>query len=334
MGEYKRLQYLDICKGILIILVVWGHCMPENSLIHKFIYSFHIPAFFIVSGMSLRYVKFADRPFLKCRGEKPIVRTSIQRLLISYFIYGGLLLFVRWCFSSFLIDNLIWQLKDLFFFTGIGATWFLPCLLLAQLMYWGIVKVDRKLKLRNIILISGVVFCLVVPFYVPNYNFITLVSFRSFVATAFILVGHFIIRVIEKISSFRWKYVFFVASFFIVIHIIAFCFTGKQDVALNVLSFKNPFIYILNALFGTGAVIIASICLEKIKWINSVFAFFGCNSLIVMGTHQILMLLLFIPIKGNVFLNALNCVILLLIESLLIFLIQYIKRKGFKKNAK
>ena len=43
----KRIQWLDICRGILIILMVTGH---STGLFNKYIYQFHMAAFFFLSG--------------------------------------------------------------------------------------------------------------------------------------------------------------------------------------------------------------------------------------------------------------------------------------------
>ena len=57
----KRIDYVDIAKGIGIVLVVMGH--NDFALIspfaHKFIYSFHMPMFFFMSGMFFK----PDIPF-------------------------------------------------------------------------------------------------------------------------------------------------------------------------------------------------------------------------------------------------------------------------------
>ena len=44
----KRLNYLDYAKGIGILLVVLGHIY--NNSVKLWIYSFHMPLFFIISG--------------------------------------------------------------------------------------------------------------------------------------------------------------------------------------------------------------------------------------------------------------------------------------------
>lgn len=54
-----RLTYIDIARGIAILLVVIGHLNQfyrnnldiSNPKMLSFIYTFHMPLFFIISGM-------------------------------------------------------------------------------------------------------------------------------------------------------------------------------------------------------------------------------------------------------------------------------------------
>ena len=51
-----RLQWLDVLRGFLILLVILGHVMQsfiadvENIRLWNIIYSFHVPAFMAISG--------------------------------------------------------------------------------------------------------------------------------------------------------------------------------------------------------------------------------------------------------------------------------------------
>ena len=51
----KRIEYLDIAKGIGILLVVLGHNDFEviSVFVQRLIYSFHMPLFFFLSGYFL-----------------------------------------------------------------------------------------------------------------------------------------------------------------------------------------------------------------------------------------------------------------------------------------
>ena len=119
-----RIEYLDIAKGILIFLVVLGHLMPEEEILHIWIYSFHIPAFFIIDGFLLNYRQFENKEF------KTIVHRGIKHLIIPYIIYCIPLLVARWAASDFAMEILRFQIIDMVFMCGIGAMWFLPCLFL------------------------------------------------------------------------------------------------------------------------------------------------------------------------------------------------------------
>ena len=52
--ENKRIQYIDIAKTLGIILVIAGHIVSSDTEIKKVIYSFHMPLFFMLSGMLLK----------------------------------------------------------------------------------------------------------------------------------------------------------------------------------------------------------------------------------------------------------------------------------------
>ena len=49
--EKKRLNWIDIAKGICMIAVVLGHLGVEKL---GFVYSFHLTGFFILSGFTMK----------------------------------------------------------------------------------------------------------------------------------------------------------------------------------------------------------------------------------------------------------------------------------------
>lgn len=55
----KRIEYLDYAKGIGIILVVLGHILIKGN-IKIYIYSFHMPLFFIISGYLFNYINIIN----------------------------------------------------------------------------------------------------------------------------------------------------------------------------------------------------------------------------------------------------------------------------------
>ena len=52
---------LDAAKGLLILMVVYAHCFTDG-VVHDFFFAFHMPAFFVISGLTSAMTKETDRP--------------------------------------------------------------------------------------------------------------------------------------------------------------------------------------------------------------------------------------------------------------------------------
>lgn len=104
--EAKRDITFDLMKGIAILAMLCGHCVIPNFL-HHFIYMWHMPLFFMVSGF-----------FFHPKSWKKFLKSSIRGLLVPYVVTCGLVLGISLALS---MDNA----EKIFFGTiGISSTWF------------------------------------------------------------------------------------------------------------------------------------------------------------------------------------------------------------------
>ena len=87
--EPKRINYTDIAKGIGIILVIFGHTLRGVPGLVNFIYSFHVPLFFVISG-------FFYSPS-KNDNTKLFILKKVKTLLIPFFSFY-LLSYLYWFF--------------------------------------------------------------------------------------------------------------------------------------------------------------------------------------------------------------------------------------------
>ena len=86
----KRLDYLDMTKGLGMILVLIGHLQGDSIFtfspyIHPlcvFIFSFHMPMFFIVSGI-LRSIKNDE-----VRSFRDIAKNRFKGIMIPYYWFS------------------------------------------------------------------------------------------------------------------------------------------------------------------------------------------------------------------------------------------------------
>lgn len=109
--ETKHIEWLDTGKGILILLVVLGHAIsqesretfPQLKFLYELIYRFHMPAFMFLSGITF---KISRRYHSDRRGTAQI-RYDVKKLLLPYVVYGSIVYLV------FTIVALIPQINQL-----------------------------------------------------------------------------------------------------------------------------------------------------------------------------------------------------------------------------
>ena len=77
----NRVAWIDAAKGLGIILIVLGHLasVEAPSAFYVYIYAFHVPLFFFISGLTL---KPGSKPFGSMLGDKA------RTLLVPYFCYA------------------------------------------------------------------------------------------------------------------------------------------------------------------------------------------------------------------------------------------------------
>ncbi|MDR1895700.1 MAG: acyltransferase family protein [Prevotellaceae bacterium] len=93
----QRIIWIDIAKGLGIFLVVVGHVISSGNILHHWIYSFHMPLFFFLSGICLNN----DRIYTG------FLYKRLKSLLLPYLYFGILLTIFELGLLSFdkIIDN-------------------------------------------------------------------------------------------------------------------------------------------------------------------------------------------------------------------------------------
>lgn len=77
-GKRKVLHWLNSAKGIGVILVILGHLLYKSRFreVNHYIYAFHMPLFFVISG-------YVQRP----RPREPFLLDKALRLLVPFLCY-------------------------------------------------------------------------------------------------------------------------------------------------------------------------------------------------------------------------------------------------------
>lgn len=188
----KRLDYIDCMRGIAILLVVIGHLIQTNDIyyahnhVFEFIYSFHMPLFFAISGYiiaktsKVRTIKELGTFIIKKFISLCIPLIAWELIMDRFTLHTS---FVGITFSDIIATILhpgLWFLKTLFVTTiGFGIYDYLvnklsrfqnifikeTSLIIAFLVYVVIVK--SGFEQANLLMFSGVYF---VGVYISKYK--------------------------------------------------------------------------------------------------------------------------------------------------------------------
>lgn len=135
----RNLNFINYAYAIGAILVVLGHSTPTGSSdmplfidnIRTFIYCFHMPLFFFIAGVLLRYTtKFKKKPY------GMFIKNKVKRFLIPYFVFSAVGFFPKIFLSSLVNDEVSFSFKYLVTIVFNprqnvwGHFWFLPTLLI------------------------------------------------------------------------------------------------------------------------------------------------------------------------------------------------------------
>lgn len=152
--EERRLDYIDVAKGIGILLMILGHVGFYGSF-DRFIHAFHMPLFFFISGYlyKIRGISWVD-----------YIKKKAKTMLLPYVIIG-LFHYIVWLLiharsSGNKLEpliNLLWiNTNDQMPIAG--ALWFLTCLFIIEVLFFAIKKIIKnEIVLAVICLFVGII---------------------------------------------------------------------------------------------------------------------------------------------------------------------------------
>jgi fucose 4-O-acetylase-like acetyltransferase len=137
--ERKRNEALDIAKGIGILLVVLGHCPQVWTPLKQWIYSFHVPLFFLISGMVWDRAAHEENGILNVGF---LIKKAV-RLLSPCLVWGLAYMLARAMVSrTFKIESLGWLLynseNSISRAGSLTPLWFLSCMFVTVCLFKGI----------------------------------------------------------------------------------------------------------------------------------------------------------------------------------------------------
>lgn len=263
--QAKRIEWIDLAKGMAIFLMVCGHTsIPAN--LSNWIWSFHMPLFFIVSGMLFypnRYPSFSSFVTKRCR-----------TLLLPWIVFT----IVTVCYSPAESLRLLSGCHNLF------ALWFLPVIFLTELIGFYIMKIRFwGGKLIFAVLLATIGF--IMDMHDVSLPFDIEVCLY---ATLFYVVGYVSRERIMKTES-KWLMIVLLLG----LNVLLSLMLPRTDMAANHCGWYG--INAINAMVGTMAFFLLAKKTENLSaqnFLRRFLAWAGANTIVILGLSQVINLLM------------------------------------------
>jgi len=177
----KRIYWIDVAKIIAMVLIILSHTIAysnELKWLYKYVCSFHVAFFFVISGLTFKIERYSN--------YNEFIKEKFKKIMIPYFIFTILFLIPYIIMGNSVATNL--DRSDIKFdigksiigiFYGNGhdnylrqnsSLWFLPCLFTTECIFYFIEKWNHKNKYYIAIILSimiGMLDYYFLPFRLP-----------------------------------------------------------------------------------------------------------------------------------------------------------------------
>lgn len=281
----QRIEYVDNVKAIAMLLVLVGHAPGLNPFAMNFIYAFHMPVFFFISGLLLTERKLT-LPLSQ------FIMAQIRALGIPYLFFFSVS-YLYWLpthrLSAAELRNgpVAWWEPLLGFLEGnyhawvINAVlWFFVCLFMTSCIYF---LAKRYFSVKLLALLFSLLAILFSLFYAGSWPRWPWMLDSTVIALGFYAVGHYARHYLLSGLSLSRARTATWAAILCLILLLGAALNGKVD--LNTLQFGNlPLVYFVNSYLGIFALWFACQLLPSkrtLRWIAN-------NTIIIFPTHLLL----------------------------------------------
>ena len=271
----KRYEYIDLAKGICIILVVLTHMQIVADIpnrIDAMFCSFRMPLYYILSGLF----------FSKYSGIGEFLIKKTNKLLIPFISFWILNTIVLVAFNRIHSYAPFTRVFSENMFYG-GAIWFLVSLFICGLMFYLIIILSEHVKNKLFPIIIGSSILGVIGFYLGK-NEINLPFWidSSLTAVPFYAFGYILRKHTNLLDNKPIIKIDLPLS--IVLLLFTFFFATKSAMVTNYMKSTTLVSFYLCGISGTLAVLFISKLLNYVPYIS----YYGRYSICILLTHQCL----------------------------------------------
>ncbi len=276
----KRIEWLDVMKGILITFVILSHSYPAD--IYRYFFTpFFLTMFFFASGYTF-----------SLKGNwKEYFCHNFRRLGIPFLVLGGIRVFIQYAVSGGDVADYI---KKFFMqISGKGdEMWFVSCLITASVLFYIILRVGSRISESNRMFFIVILSIIVMGAGIYDIIIVKLKLIWEFELAClmifYMMLGYLYRRLEVKIQICEKRKWIVLCS---VVYLAA-VFRYKNQVDIHLEQFEHFFLWFLLSILSVGPVIYISMIISN-RRIKDVLIFLGQNTLFYYAFAGIIRMILY-----------------------------------------
>lgn len=282
----KRIKWIDTAKFIGIFAIYLGHFAEAAGLSYKFVFTFHVPLFFFISGCMECYsndIKFID-----------LLKKKINALLIPFYFFSFFSIFIYAIranadinsIASLLILVINGAVRNTFFASSL---WFLTCLFIVQIIFSFIKKTNKYLIALISMFLYMIVNIMLVPAPISSpswvYNIDSAFHYLIFYSAGYIMFP--MIISLFKLDNTNKKIIFIVTGVIALLYSILLFFGKDIFVFMPNHEVTSIIINVIRPLILIWLIFEISLLCSNIKLMSNI----GTNTLYLCGSEYIIKIL-------------------------------------------
>lgn len=291
----NRIDYIDIAKGLGMLAIIWGHIMLYGWSC-KMVCGFHIPLFFMLSGMCFNPDKYHTL------GE--LIKRRVRTLLVPYVVFSvatwmiylaGALVLHNDTMSNcwyYLLQTLLAQGSDGYLKHNV-ALWFVPCLFVVNVLYYLVSRHAGTFNIFICLLCATAGVLMSSRYY--DFTFLPWSIDSALVAMSFFAFGNLFVKRFSHAQLIQWVdnnvvKAGLVTTILTVFYLMAVQKNGYISMGHNYLG-SYTWLFFINAFMGSISIILLSLLLGSLLKHGGLHPFtrfvrwLGRNSFNAMATH-------------------------------------------------
>lgn len=290
--ETKRIEWIDVARFFGIFFIYLGHFGTAVGASYNFVFTFHVPLFFLISGCVENFNK--EQKFGK------YILKKIKNILIPFFTFSIISIIIHFFYKSASIGDIkVWlmyllkgNIRNTFF---AGSLWFLTCLFIVEILFYIIKKINNK----QIILII----CFIIYMFYKNilpqtpyllYNLDSALYYIIFYAIGYITYPY--ILELFKLDTLQKKILYTITGTISFLYTALLFFQKEPFRMFYSIQYIKDIILIIRPLITIYLIFILSKMFEKNELMNKL----GKNTLYLCGCEYIVktLVICFVSIFG------------------------------------